>query len=231
MHPMLAAGAAGALLWWYLAERSKLDARKKVIAQKTGGHMGAVGSGKPGAVAQAAAASAKKGTLVGDIVQESPGELALSAGVPLEVYSLARMIASEHGSDGPEIKTAVGFAAWNEARRRGTTITKLMTASKKSPGHFGAQHMGRYASTARDPRAIDLAIAGKILGGALSDPTGGANQFDAPKTQRILHKRDPSKFPTPEKVAANRIAGGQEMVSIPGVDADYLRFWRPRSQA
>lgn len=101
------------------------------------------------------------------VVAESPEYLAQSAGKTLDEYSLARMVQSEEGGNGPVHMLAVAEAAVNEARRRGRTVTRLLTASAivGVDGHYSEQAAGKWASTRSDPReraakAAELALQG-----------------------------------------------------------------------
>lgn len=174
-----------------------------------------------------------KSTLKDGIVLEPASKLAALAGVNVSVYALARMLASEHDGDGVPVKTAIAWACVNAARKAKVDVFVLLTRSTKmSPGSFGAQNTGRYASTARDPRRIDCQIAADVLSWKVADPTGGATQFDSPRAQRALMARAAKGYTkSPEQVAEARRKGGSELVTIPGVDPDYLRFWRPKANA
>jgi hypothetical protein len=168
------------------------------------------------------------------IVRVAPGELARQAGVPLAVYALARMLRSEHGSEGEKVKTAIGWAAVNYARQSGVTIDRLLTrgtAKGGSDGFFGAQNVGKYASTRSDPTTVDIEIARKVLNRQVPDPTGGATQFDSPAAQRALVKKSLKGYSKgPEEVAAERMKKSDPVI-VAGIDPDHLRFWRPRGAA
>jgi hypothetical protein len=169
------------------------------------------------------------------VVRRAPGDLAREAGVALPVYALARMLRSEHGSEAEHVKVAVGWAAVNQARARKTTIEKLLLSGRtksggasSSDGLFGAQYTGKYATTAVDPTAVDVEIAGKVLSGVVADPTFGATQFDSPKAQAAAGKRGvPGYTKTAAQIAAAR-AKGSDLVVVNGIDPNHLRFWRPR---
>lgn len=162
----------------------------------------------------------------------APEELARREGLPLEVYSLARVIQSEHGNDPQIVQIAVGHAVWNQARATKQTITKLLTNCYRSRnvrpgchGFYGAQEQGRYAATPQDPRPMQVGIAQGILSGAIKDPTGGARQFDCP---RAFGKQPGTTVAMAEKVAAQRRAAGNTMVLLPGISEDRFRAWRPK---
>lgn len=168
------------------------------------------------------------------LVRVPPDELARQAGVSLDVYALARMLRSEHGSEGERVKIAVGWAAVNQARASGVSISRLLlrgTAKGGSDGLFGAQNVGKYASTRNDPHTDDVEIARKVLSRAVADPTGGATQFDSPKAQRALVAKGLKGYTKgPEAVAAERMKKS-DLVVVAGIDPDHLRFWRPRGAA
>lgn len=157
------------------------------------------------------------------VVRVDPSQLAELAGVDLETYAHARCLSSEEGNSAVEIKIAVAWAMWNEANRRGTTISSLMLHAKNPAhtGYFGTQKdlstgkSDRYASTALDPYQGDVDICLRVQAGTIPDPTGGAQQFDRPAGEA-----------DPAHIAENRIASGAEQVDVPGVDPDVIRFWR-----
>jgi len=163
------------------------------------------------------------------VVPCDPTSLADQAGQSLEVYSLARAVASEEGRSSSAVKALVAHAINNEARRRGSSITALVTRAKL-PAHngmYGTQRnieegtagydgSDRYCSTAQDPYSGDLEIAAGVLDGTIPDLTGGATQFDRPSGES-----------DPDRVAQNRMNAGSELV--PGIEdltGDDLRFWR-----
>jgi hypothetical protein len=146
-------------------------------------------------------------------VNVSPETLAAQAGVDVDTYSLARMISSEEGRSSNVVKAAVGWAAMNHANAAGKSITAVLTQNKNHQGLYGTQ-VGGYASTALDPYEGDIAIAGAILNGMLSDPTGGADQFDRPSGET-----------NPDVVAQNRIDSGSHEVTVAGLDDTDIRFW------
>jgi hypothetical protein len=164
------------------------------------------------------------------VVPCDPEQLAAEAGLDLETYALARVIASEEGNSSRETQALVAHAIRNGAAQSGTTIAaKLLRAKVPSHnGSFGTQRnieqgtdgyngSDRYASTATDPYEGHAAVARGVLDGTIPDLTGGATQFD-----RISGLSDP------DRVARNREAAGSELV--PGLDdlvGGDLRFWRP----
>jgi hypothetical protein len=166
-------------------------------------------------------------------VMDSPAELALRGSrklgrndvIPLNVWTLATVIASEAGSV-PEIgRVAIAHAVMNAARRKRISIFKLIAPD----GRFGGQQ-GRYAASGRPPTETDVKIAEAVYAGKIKDPTRGADQWDSPRTQRALVARGASGYRKgPERVAADRMKAGKVAVYVPGVDPEHLRLWRPAS--
>jgi hypothetical protein len=162
------------------------------------------------------------------LVDAAPEDLADEAGLSLEAYSAARMLSSEEGQTDPTTQAAIVWCLINEASRRGTSITSLLTRAKnpRNAGYYGSQkdkdpdsdnlgNSDRYASTALDPYERDGQIAEQCLSGAIPDMTGGATNFDRPAGEKH-----------PETVAANRVKAGLALVAVDGA-AEGLRFWRP----
>jgi hypothetical protein len=170
------------------------------------------------------------------VVPGSPAYLAGVAGVHVEVYSLARNIASEEGNSSNATQAAVGWATKNYADAAGKSITSLLTHAVYAghSGSYGTQRnievgtpngpnpdtgfkggSDRYASTALDPYEGHIAIAQGIIDGTIPDVTNGATQYDRPAGER-----------DPDAIAAQRIASGSTEVDLSdqGVDPG-LRFW------
>jgi hypothetical protein len=116
-------------------------------------------------------------TVVGE-----PFSLAQSAKVSMDVYALARMIASEEGSGNAPTLLCLGEAARNEAKRRGTSVFSLLTNSTVPAlrGRFGEQRT-RWASTRLDPNGRHVAAATAALSG--TGLARGARDFFDPATQ------------------------------------------------
>lgn len=156
---------------------------------------------------------------------ESPAALARAAGATLDEYALARVVASEHGSAPQIVQIGVAHATRNYARAAGLSISALVLRSTgKGAGYFGAQWQGRYASTAVDPREGHLKIARDVLAGRVSDPTGGARQYDSPKA---FGQQPGTTAAGADAVAARRLAAGNVKVLLAGVPESTIRFWRP----
>lgn len=161
------------------------------------------------------------------LVPGTPNSLATSAGVDVETYSLARVIASEEGLSSAATQAAVGWSVRNKASSSGTSITKLLTNAvlTKHSGSYGTQRnievgtvgyygSDRYASTANDPYAGHVQVAAGVLDGTIPDFTNGADQFDRPAGET-----------DPLAVAVNRINSGSTEVDLSGIVDDGIRFW------
>lgn len=159
----------------------------------------------------------------------SPQSLADSAGLDLETYALARVIASEEGNSSTATQALVAHAVKNHAAAAGKSIASVLLAAKNPAhsGYFGTQAdletttssgrhpSDRYASTATDPYEGHAAVAAGVLDGTIPDLTGGADQFDRPSGEA-----------NPDQVAANRVASGSELADVPDVgQGDDIRFW------
>lgn len=88
-------------------------------------------------------------------VRGVPAELALAAGLDVETYSLARMVASEAGRQPAQYMLAVAQAAVNEADHQGEQLVKLLTRG----GIYGSQGFVGYAATSQNPSGRHVAAA------------------------------------------------------------------------
>ena len=207
-------------------------------------HWLAIGAGSAGVLGLSLYARKKAGGSVAGAddragkdgkVPGKPEDLARLAGVPVDVYSLARCMEREEGTKAGRI--AVGWATRNEARKEKISVTKLLTRStikdkttgKVSAtfgdGFYGSQELHKWAATTNPPSAGSIELAKQILAEPpkISDPTGGATQWDAPKAQDALHAKKPEKYKTAAEIAAKRQAAGKKLVMVPGVTS--TRFW------
>jgi hypothetical protein len=185
----------------------------------------------------------KRGTVSRKQVVETPSELRAAAekkiGRPItgSAFVLATTIASEHGSDSPTIKAAVAQAAYNYFLAHTNEYDDVEAALTNNARTFGEQ-LGRHVSTMHPPSIEDLTIAEAVLSGGLPPSVAamlasikGATHFDSPRGQRASIKKNLAGYTqTPEQVAADRRKKFDE-VHLPGVDPDYLRFWRPKKAA
>lgn len=170
------------------------------------------------------------------VVDQSPADLARSAGVELEAYSLARLLASE-GYDGDK---RVGYAAaavataqtaLNVVARASAfnSVTGRLTYSQFAVGRgrYGSQ-IGRWASTRLDPRRWHLDVARAVLAKDVPDLARGSVQFFAPSVQD-RGTQDGNVISSADVILRrwhqhNAYAGG-----VPTVDPYRLMFLRPES--
>ena len=161
---------------------------------------------------------------VNGLVEAEPFRLAEQRGVTLDVYALGRMMQSEAGAKAARI--AVGWAAVNHAIAKGESISTVLLRGKgTSEGKFGAQNLGKYASTRAVPDDSVLSDAEAILKHKIDDPTKGARQWDAPAAQDKMVGKVAGYTKTSADVAAER-SKTNDLVMVPGVSN--IRFWRPK---
>lgn len=117
------------------------------------------------------------------VVAVEPAKLAERAGVPLETYSLARVVRSE-GYSGAAIGKAAAAVAIGQAVRNGAgshSITaKLVHSSYPAASGFYGEQRGRYASTRLDPTGWHAQVAAAVLERAVPDLARSATMFLAP---------------------------------------------------
>jgi hypothetical protein len=144
-----------------------------------------------------------------------------------DVEALGRMIASENPRDSYLVQSAIAWTAVNEAARRHMPVSELVM-----PNGLPGPQAGRYCSTANPSTSGTRDVAFDVLSGKTADPTDGAVQFDAPRTQDALYRQwvtagSPGKAKkTADDIAAIRMGEGKELVTLPGVDPGYMRWWR-----
>lgn len=155
-----------------------------------------------------------------DYLHVESAQLAKAAGVPVDVYSLARTLRSEAGRRSQAERIAVAWAVRNHAKRLGKTITATVTGGTKGGGYYGSQNLGgRYVSTRYAPLKADLDLATAIMGGSVGDNTGGAERFFAPKAQdKLVALARPGYTKTAAMVRAQWEKEGWRVHGIPGVD-------------
>lgn len=92
---------------------------------------------------------------------------------------LVNTVIAEAGGEGPEGMAAVAHTIRNRADRRGQDLGAVVRAPKQFEGYEAPGAGSRKAQ--RDPqvRATAEQILTDVLGGALPDPTGGADHFHA----------------------------------------------------
>lgn len=120
------------------------------------------------------------------VISENPADLAKTAGVDLETYSLARCLKSEGYGGRITGKArgiiAVGQCVRNASRRSfpksQTPIFDKLTFSKYAVanGKYGEQR-GRYAATSQDPKPWHILAAKAILAEDVPDLVRGATSF------------------------------------------------------
>ena len=159
------------------------------------------------------------------IIPTLPVDLAASAGIDIDQYSLARAMQSEESShDG---RVAIGWAIRNHCANLSESITDVLTANPKNPasdGHYSKEMPGKYCTTAHSPTSTTLDLAASIISGEIPDPTGGATFWDGPAAQDAAHARDPEKY-TRDWAAQEqfRLNQGYSEVTIPWVETV---FWK-----
>lgn len=122
-------------------------------------------------------------TTAGDYtyVDASPHTLAAAASVSQDVYTVARMVASEEGRGSSAEKLALAEAARNKAAQRGVSVTSLLTSSTHGApfsGRYGEQAAGRWASTSKRPNASHIAAAQAALVEGTDIASGAVDFFD-----------------------------------------------------
>jgi hypothetical protein len=163
----------------------------------------------------------------------NPRALAAGRGLDPNVYALGRALHSEQAGGARIAREGIAWAMVNQARHVGRSVLDLVTRAGRKVGgawvphptgngHFGRQNQGRYVATSRDADAEAYEIAAGVLAGTIDDPTGGARQFD---DVSAFGAQAGTTAADADRVAADRIAAGNELVQLPG--APDLRFWRP----
>lgn len=166
------------------------------------------------------------------VVHADPGAIASAHGVSLDVEALARMAVSEAGGK-ETAQIAVAWAARNQAKRRGESVSALLLRGRtksgqpsSSDGKFGAQNTGKYASTRIPATAQSRKVATGVMAGTIKDPTGGATQWDAPSAQNALVAAGAAGYSQDaDQVAASR-SQTSTLVMVSGVSN--IRFWVPK---
>jgi hypothetical protein len=163
------------------------------------------------------------------IVDEAPQDLADAAGLSLDVYSLARMIASENGSASAATLLALAESTRNEAERRGGSVTALLTRSSvaAAQGKYSEQAAGKWASTRLDPLGRHVEAARQALDERTNAFAGAVDFFDPSaqdKGQQGTHKLRK----TSEQYIADRAAEGLAWIGdVDGVNAYHLMLFAP----
>ncbi len=155
-----------------------------------------------------------------DIVDDDPQRLATAAGLDLDVYSLARMIASENGSSTAATILATAECARNKAAQRGVRVSALLLRSTiaGAGGKYGEQAAGRWASTRRDPNGRHVECARVAMEG--SNAFAGAVDFFDPSAQDLGKQgRHPLRSSSEQYIAARAAEGLGWVGPLEDVDA------------
>jgi hypothetical protein len=158
--------------------------------------------------------------------EPSPEELAAFAGMSLDAYALARVLASEELQGRRAEKAAIAWVVRNIAAHDGKTVAQVVLGSA---GTFGRQGGRRPVASAKPPSAEDVAIASAVLDSHGPDPTHGALQFDHPRTQDALYRSGQVSKNAAQIAEIRRV--NNTLVVADGVDPGRLRFWRPKTGA
>ncbi len=131
------------------------------------------------------------------VVDQEPAKLLAQArskvgSISLDEYTLARIIASEHGSGRPLELLAIGDADLNRSSDAGLSIFEHATASRATEptaGRFGGQGTSsshgrkRPVATSRDPSVRHLRAARALLDGRARGVALGARRYFDPHSQ------------------------------------------------
>ena len=128
------------------------------------------------------------------------------------------------------------YAVLHRANAAGKSITALVTAANPkhtdyslANGRYGRQGIHPYCSTIAAPKPRTLVLAQSVIDGTALDETQGAQYFDNPLTQDILHKAKPyneetgTGYRSSQEIAERRQKAGGTLVTIDGIST---RFWR-----
>ncbi len=163
------------------------------------------------------------------LVTGDPASLAGQAGLPLDVYSLARMVASENGSASSATLLALAEVARNKAAQRSETVTELLTRSSITiaDGRYSEQAAGKWASTRLDPNGRHVAAATFALGEG-SNVFGDAIDFFDPSAQDKGQQGTHVLRQTSEEYIAARAAEGLQWIGpVDGVNPYRLMCFAP----
>lgn len=165
----------------------------------------------------------------GTVLPPNVQALADATGYDVAVYALARVSASEAGGQKKIAKAAVMWVVMNEAARGGKTALQVILGSAQAFGPQGTGGRG-FVSTSKDPQTIDLVTAQGVADGSIDDPTGGALNFDSPRSYedkivdgQVVKTREQRI----EEFAEHRSGERKELVTLEGVPESTFRFWRP----
>jgi hypothetical protein len=165
----------------------------------------------------------------GTVLPADVQALADAADVSVAVYALARVGASEAGGQKKIAKAGVMWVCMNEAAHAGKTVIQVILGSASA---FGPQGTGgrNFVSTSKDPGTLDLMTAQGVADGSIDDPTGGALNFDSPRsyTDKIVNGQVvKTREQRIQEFEDGRSSEGKELVTLEGVPESTFRFWRP----
>jgi hypothetical protein len=174
-------------------------------------------------------------------IEQEPQMLAWECGVNVNVYSLARMIASEGYSgdkqtEGATAAIAICQMALNKAKRVGQDVTDVMTyhpSRDNRNDRYGRQNGGRYCSTIRDPKQWHLNVANAVWNSLVPDIVEGCHMYFDPKVQDGGKQAGTALRRDAEGVCREWIIdGGNEFVPLPGISTyNLMAFRRPLAKS
>lgn len=155
----------------------------------------------------------------GRALEPSPPSPAPRVFITDEIEALARVIASEAGSKrySEDERRAIGWTVRNRARRRKTTIARMVCQP------CGPCCKGRPFASSRPATDDTRRLAGEILAApAEQDPTGGARAFFEPSVQdRLVAERRPGYRFDSAALRVKWTREGQRYLSTVGA----FEFW------
>lgn len=169
-------------------------------------------------------------------ILELPIQLAKLAGVPVEVYSLARCMASEghSGSDYTLAMMLIGNVIMRVAKQSFSKATYPITTKvaycvySAVRWHYG-QQSGRWASTMRPPTKWHIMLAESLLKGEVPDMSQGAHKFLSPWGPHAKQAGRELR-PFPEVMDKWHNKDGYAWVGhIPGIEDMELALFRPET--
>lgn len=156
------------------------------------------------------------------VVDGDPQALADEAGLSLDAYALARMVASENGSEGAAYLLATAECAVNKASARGVSVSSLLLRGHgQADGFFSEQAAGKWASTRVDPSGRHVEAAQVAIEG--SSVFSGAVDFFDPRSQDGGQQGGHTLRQSPEDYIAARATEGLAWIGdVPGINPYHL---------
>jgi hypothetical protein len=160
------------------------------------------------------------------VVVGYPSSLADAAGLDLDTYSLARMIASEDGSANDTVLRCLGECARNQAAHNGVSITTLLTKSSDTAinGLYSEQAAGKWASTRVDPDDRATTAAQDVIAGS-SYAKGGRDFFDPSSQDKGVQNGHILNLTSEKYIDRNASSGLYWVGPIDGVDPYHLMIF------